>query len=355
MPRSKNSSQKSRIPKNSEVISKSNARAIAKAKAKTSAKPPVTVRSVAKAKPISRSQTAVFGTSIISLAHLGRGQVYAFLDRAHSIDLAKSAKVANRKRAALLFFEPSTRTRLSFELAFKQEGFDVIAIEGTERTSLEKGETFLDTVLNIEAMGIDAFVIRGDANFPFLEVSKFVKAPIYCGGWGSMAHPTQALLDALTLRELRPQLADLKVLFVGDVLHSRVFSSHAELSQILGYRIGVSAPSFLLPTSDSKVSRSVDNQFEKLEDGLKWADAVVFLRYQKERHSQGYGFDNIKIEFGLNPIRQKLLKQNALILHPGPVDFGLELERKVLSDKRCRIHEQVANGVRVRRALVSQV
>ncbi len=273
------------------------------------------------------------------------------------LDLLKTAKclslseLSSRPQgtAALLFFEPSTRTRLSFELALKAEGYLTISIESGSGTSIEKGETLEDTLFNVAAMGVDLLVVRTNESFPYLEVAEQVRQPILCGGWGRRAHPSQALLDALTMQDLGLDFAELRVLIVGDVLHSRVFSSHLELSQILGYQMAVCAPDNLRsPTVGLK-------HFENLAEGLEWANVVMGLRYQKERHTEAHAFTEIKTKFGLNSQSLKALAPRSLILHPGPVEFGLEMEREVLKDPRCRIWQQVENGVRVRRSLVRWV
>ncbi len=285
----------------------------------------------------------------VSLKNLNRESYLELFKVARSLSLTQ-LEPTQKHSAALLFFEPSTRTRLSFDLALKAEGFATIVIESGAGSSIEKGETLEDTLYNIAAMGVDILVVRANESFPYLEIANQVRQPILCGGWGKRAHPTQAMLDALTLQEIAPDFRDLRLLFVGDVLHSRVFSSHRELSQILGYEIAVCGPAGMTPSSEV-----CPKQFLTLSEGLKWSTAVMALRYQKERHSGSYSFAEIKEQYSLNAQALAQLDAQGLILHPGPIEFGLETERETLQDPRCRIWQQVENGVRVRRALVRAV
>lgn len=252
--------------------------------------------------------------------------------------------------AALLFFEPSTRTRFSFEAACSRAGYHPLILDGIAGTSLEKGETPEDTVLNIEAMRPLFFVIRSDDRFDMKAMEEKLSVPVINGGWGQRGHPTQALLDAATIFEKRGSLESQNILFVGDIKHSRVVSSHIELAKILGYQIGFCAPESMLP---NPVPLSV-KVFARLDEGLLWANAVMALRVQRERHQEGANFsiEDYRAQFGINLKKLEKLEKSGLVMHPGPVNYGVELESEILSDPRCVILNQVENGVFLREALI---
>lgn len=251
--------------------------------------------------------------------------------------------------AALLFFEPSTRTRFSFEAACSRAGYHPLILDGGVGTSLEKGETVEDTIYNIRAMRPLFFIIRCNDQVNLEEIDKSIAEPVLNAGWGRQGHPTQALLDTLTMFEQWKAVKGKNILFVGDIKHSRVVSSHLELAKTLGYKIGFSAPAELLPQMQLQ-----NEVFAKLEDGLAWADAVIALRVQKERHDSENMFllDDYREAYGLNLKRLKTLKPDGLIMHPGPINYGIELETEILSDPRSCILKQVENGVFLREALI---
>jgi aspartate carbamoyltransferase catalytic subunit len=251
--------------------------------------------------------------------------------------------------AALLFFEPSTRTRFSFEAACSRAGYHPLILDGGVGTSIEKGETIEDTVYNIRAMRPLFFIIRCNDQVNLSDIDKSLPEPVLNAGWGRQGHPTQALLDALTMFEKWNSISGKNVLFVGDIKHSRVVSSHLELAKILSYNVGYSAPAELLPKELAGAEL-----FSKVEEGLEWADAVIALRVQKERHDSENIFllDDYRDQFGLNNKRVKILKTDGLIMHPGPINYGVELETEILSDPRSCILKQVENGVFLREALI---
>lgn len=265
------------------------------------------------------------------------------------------------ERAALLFFEPSTRTRFSFESACYKLGMGPLVLSGEEGTSLEKGERGDDTVLNIAAMDPKLLIIRCSDDLDLASLQKQVAVPVINAGWGKKGHPTQAMLDALTIFENWKNFSGKKVLFVGDILHSRVVSSHLELLPQLNVQMGFSGP---MEYQRPDVIQSGASYFADLDVGLKWADAVVMLRHQFERHSELSGNkstadslansrkENYNLLYGLNPNRLKQMKSEILILHPGPVNHGLELTAEVFQDPRCQVFEQVRNGVLVREYLI---
>lgn len=251
--------------------------------------------------------------------------------------------------AALLFFEPSTRTRFSFEAACSRAGYHPLILDGGIGTSLEKGETVEDTIFNIQSMRPLFFVIRCNDQANLADIESKLDVPVLNAGWGRQGHPTQALLDSLTMFEKWKTLSGKNVLFVGDIKHSRVVSSHLELAKILNYSVGFCAPREFLPENLQNVKT-----FESLYPALDWADAVVALRVQKERHDNENIFllEDYRENFGLNLQNIKKLKPEALIMHPGPINYGVEIEMDVLSDSRCCILKQVENGVFLREALI---
>ena len=255
--------------------------------------------------------------------------------------------------AALLFFEPSTRTRFSFEAACSRAGYHPLILDGGIGTSIEKGETIEDTIFNIQSMRPLFFVIRCNDLVNLTQIEAELEVPLINAGWGKQGHPTQALLDMLTVFEKFKTIENKNILFVGDIKHSRVVSSHLELAVRLNYNIGFCAPkeflSFPLPES-VKV-------FNKLNEALEWADAVIALRVQKERHDNENLFflEDYRENFGLNLKRLSILKDSALVMHPGPVNYGVEIETEVLHDPRCVILKQVENGVFLREALIRKI
>lgn len=257
----------------------------------------------------------------------------------------------SKKIAALIFFEASTRTRLSFESACVQEGVHPMLLDANASSSLKKGESLEDTVLNVAAMDPDLLIIRCDDSLDLQAMDKLVAAPILNAGWGTKGHPTQALLDAYTIRRFRKNLKSERLLIVGDVVHSRVASSHIQLSKLLGYEIAFCGPENLLPTLREPVQI-----FSDLKTGLQWATAVMALRLQNERHSdsqkEAISLADFRKHYALNTQVLKQLRSDAIIMHPGPINHGVELDSEVLGDPRNVVLQQVRSGVWIRRALV---
>ena len=250
------------------------------------------------------------------------------------------------KTGALLFFEPSTRTRLSFQTASARLGIQPILIEGKAGSSLEKGETLEDTVLNVDAMSPSFLVIRCGDELDLHDLSQKVKSPILNAGWGKRGHPSQALLDAYTIYRKFGTCKGQKLLIVGDIIHSRVASSHFELARVLGYEVALCGPPGFLPEGSSyKV-------FSNLSQGLQWANVAMALRVQLERHSRQHSLQEYRSSYGFTMNHLKELAPQGLIFHPGPINQGVELDREVLSDPRAQILEQVSNGVLIRQALI---
>jgi aspartate carbamoyltransferase catalytic subunit len=294
-------------------------------------------------------------SSLINFSALSKSKIESLFEKSLQLksqnNLGNFPSVnANGKTAALLFFEPSTRTRFSFEAACVRAGYHPLILDGVSGTSLEKGETVIDTILNIEALRPLFFVIRCGADLNLEELGNQISTPILNAGWGHHGHPTQALLDTLTVYEKLKAVENKKILFVGDIKHSRVVASHFQLAKLLNYQIGICAPDSFLPTEKNY------QRFENLDEGLQWADAVMALRVQKERHD-GKPFDteNYRKAYGLNLTRLTKLSDKALIMHPGPINYGTELEAEVLTDSRSVVLQQVENGVFLREALIRQL
>lgn len=251
---------------------------------------------------------------------------------------------------ANLFFENSTRTKLSFELAEKRLSADVLNFSANQ-SSLKKGETLVDTVNNILAMKVDMVVIRhpnpGAAHF----LSKKVASCIINAGDGTHEHPSQALLDAFSLQEKFGELSGKRIAIVGDILHSRVALSNIYALKMLGAEVSVCAPKSLLPKHINSLGVDVSTDFTKT---LKWCDAVNMLRVQNERMDLKY-FPSIREysqNFGLTTERLKSLKKEITILHPGPINRGVEISSEVADSEQAIILDQVENGVAVRMAII---
>ncbi len=249
-----------------------------------------------------------------------------------------------------LFFEASTRTRLSFEKAAKALSADVFNFTA-RMSSVEKGETLLDTVLNLEAMGTHLFVIRHPmAGAPHF-IARHTKARVINAGDGFHAHPTQALLDMLTVKEKKGTLSGLKVAIIGDIRHSRVAHSNIVGFRKMGSEVYVSGPATMLPPEPEALGARV---CYRVEEALEGADVVMALRVQKERHGRKL-FPSLREyaqAFGINAKRLALAHKDCLLMHPGPINWGVELSPELQNDPRSVILEQVTNGVAVRMALL---
>ncbi len=283
---------------------------------------------------------------LLDLKDVKKEKILSLFQLAKSLKMEKSTSLQGRGSAILLFLEPSTRTRVSFEVACQREGYHAVVIQGKAATSLEKEETLEDTFLNLAAMDPAVLVVRAGDDYSLTEFSSEFKVPVINAGWGVIGHPTQALLDAFTLFEKWPSLSGKKLLLIGDIAHSRVAQSHFELASILGYEIKVFAPPSLLP-KNLKISN-----FSEIQQGLQWCDVVMALRTQKERHVSEFTAENFNSNWGLHLQNIKALAKDAFIMHPGPVNWGLELSPEIKSDSRSIILEQVRCGVYVRQALL---
>jgi len=249
-----------------------------------------------------------------------------------------------------LFIEPSTRTRTSFELAAKRLSADVVNITATA-SSLVKGETLKDTALNLQALHADIIVIRhGAAGAPHF-LAKRVKASIVNAGDGSHEHPTQALLDAFTIREKKGRIEGLNVTILGDILYSRVARSNIWLLTKLGAKVTLAGPSTLVPHVFEQFGCRVTHD---IEEAIRDADVINLLRIQHERQRKTMfpSIGEYTAMFGLNKERFARTKPDALIMHPGPINRGVEIDSDVADCGRSVILEQVTNGLAVRMAVL---
>lgn len=249
-----------------------------------------------------------------------------------------------------LFFEVSTRTRMSFELAEKRLNADVLNFSATN-SSLAKGETLLDTVKNILAMKVDCFVLRHPVpGTPHL-LARELPIPIINAGDGAHEHPTQALLDIYTIQERKKRIEGLKVAIIGDITHSRVARSNIWGLSKLGAEVRVCGPPTLIPPLIEEMGVEV---FYLPEDALREVDIVMMLRIQKERQNEGFlpSISEYIEFFSLTEDRLSLAREDVLVMHPGPVNRGVELPARIADGKKSVILDQVVNGVAVRMAVL---
>lgn len=266
----------------------------------------------------------------------------------------KYYKPGQEKLVSLIFLESSTRTRFSFETAIARLGHKSISFSSKEGTSLDKGETLVDTLETLLAMQPDAFVIRYGLSKKLDDHLAQVTVPWVNAGSGVEAHPTQALLDAFTIYEKYKSFENIKLVFVGDVMHSRVAMSNLQLLSQLGVELAVCGPRALLPQSEAWKEVKA---FERLTEALSWADVCMGLRIQKERHEpQTMSFlEEYKSDYCLNNQNLKSLKSDGLVLHPGPFVPFEDLDPEVLTDARCKVRAQVENGVYVRAVILANL
>ena len=262
----------------------------------------------------------------------------------------KKVPALRGKTVVNLFFEPSTRTRTSFELAAKRLSADVINI-AAQNSSLVKGETVLDTVKNLEAFKVDMFVIRhAAAGVPHF-IAKHSHASVINAGDGAHEHPTQALLDLFTIQEKKGKIEGLTIAIIGDIAHSRVARSNIWGLTKLGARVIVCGPPTLIPTQIEALGVKVTH---KLEDALKEADVLMLLRIQHERQEAVLvpSLREFRLRYGIDVDRLKSAKKEVLIMHPGPVNRGVELDSAVADGPYSVILDQVTNGLAVRMAVL---
>jgi aspartate carbamoyltransferase catalytic subunit len=295
---------------------------------------------------------------LLGIRELSPGEITHLLDTAETfrdISQREIKKVpALRGRTIInLFFEPSTRTRTSFEIAAKRLSADAVNVS-VSTSSVTKGETLLDTARNLEAMSPDCIVIRHSMAGAPQHLARMCKAPIVNAGDGSHEHPTQALLDALTIREYKGRIEGLKVAILGDILHSRVARSNIYLLTKLGANVSVAGPGTLAPLEFATL---VDNGLrleKRIEDAIAGADVIMILRIQRERQDAAF-FPSMReyaVHYGLQAKHMELAAPDAIVMHPGPMNRGVEISSEIADGSRSLILDQVTNGVAVRMAVL---
>jgi aspartate carbamoyltransferase catalytic subunit len=298
--------------------------------------------------------------SLLSAADLDRDEAIAVLDTAARMHQIQSREVKKlpplRGRTIVnLFFEDSTRTRSSFEIAGKWLSADVINVSG-KGSSVSKGESLRDTALTVEAMGVDALVVRHHASGAVQRLASWVGCAVVNAGDGTHEHPTQALLDAYTLRSRLGTLEDRHVVIVGDITHSRVARSNVLLLTTLGARVTLVAPPTLMPSGVGTWPCTTSWDLDETLSGKVAGDvdAVMMLRVQRERMSGGYfpSEREYAVSYGLSPARLNLLPEHAPVLHPGPMNRGLEISTAAADGPRSVVLDQVRAGVSVRMAVL---
>ncbi|MBF0619465.1 MAG: aspartate carbamoyltransferase catalytic subunit [Candidatus Omnitrophica bacterium] len=292
---------------------------------------------------------------LLDMGSLTKDEIGLVLETAKSFKEVSSREVKKvpalrGKTVALLFAEPSTRTRVSFELAAKRLSADTLTIQSTN-SSLTKGETILDTALNIQAMNVDLVVVRHQASGVPQMLAQGTKMAIVNAGDGCRAHPTQALLDMFTIHEKLGSFSNIKVTIVGDILHSRVARSDIQGLVTMGAHVTVCGPSTLIPIGIEAMGAEATCDINK---ALKDADVVMGLRMQKERQQESFlpSVTEYVREFCITPERLRLAKPKALVMHPGPTNRGVEIAAEVADGPQSVILEQVTNGIAVRMAVL---
>ncbi len=304
----------------------------------------------------SKSSAVILSRHLLAIEGMHPPQIESLLDLAESYALlnrsGKTQRDLLRGRTLInLFFEDSTRTRTSFELAGKRLGADVINMS-VSASSVNKGETLLDTATTLNAMQCDLLVVRHDQSGAPALLAKKVDAAVINAGDGTHEHPTQALLDALTIRRRRGSLQGLTIAICGDVAHSRVARSNIFLLSTMGSQVRLIGPPSLIPAEIERLGVTV---FHNMDEGLRGVDIVMMLRLQRERMTKGLvpSAREFFRFYGLDAARLARAKPDALVMHPGPMNRGVEIDSAIADDpERSLIREQVEMGVAVRMAVL---
>ena len=306
-------------------------------------------------------------THLLTLEGMPKEQILYILDTAKQFVSVTSPNREVKKVPLLrgksvfnLFFENSTRTRTTFEIAANRLSADIINLD-IPTSSTSKGESLIDTIDNLIAMQADIFVVRHNISKAPIEIANHVPEHVHVinAGDGSHQHPTQGLLDAYTMRHFKQDFSKLKVAIIGDILHSRVAKSNIHALTTLGcHDIRAIGPESLLPSDLAKDLSALGVKiFHKVEDGIKDADVVMTLRIQKERMDQGQVPEGAAFfsQFGLNAERLALAKPDAIVMHPGPMNRGVEIDSAIADGKQSVILNQVTFGIAIRMAVMSIV
>ena len=284
--------------------------------------------------------------SLLRIADLTKEEILTILADADAFaNDKKDWQLPERKLVANLFFEPSTRTHYSFESAELQLNC-LVSDFNASYSSVQKGESLYDSVKTFESINYDALVIRHTKDEYFKELEN-INIPILNGGDGCGNHPTQCLLDLLTIQQEFGQFEGLKVVIVGDIAHSRVANSNKEALAMLGAEVKFSGPNFWVPQ---------DENYMPLDEAVEWADVVMLLRIQHERHAEHLQMTQEEYlnKYGLTIERERRMKDHAIIMHPAPVNRGVEIDDSLMECPRSRIFKQMSNGVLVRKAVIKR-
>jgi aspartate carbamoyltransferase catalytic subunit len=289
----------------------------------------------------------LLGIEDLSLQDIGR-----LLDRAAEFQRHAPQRPLAGRRLLLLFYEASTRTRTSFEMAARRLGAETVSVTASA-SSIEKGESLLDTVYTLRAMAIDAIVMRHGASGAHVLVARNVDVPVVNAGDGMHEHPTQALLDGFTILRHKGRIEGLTVAIVGDILHSRVARSNILLLSRLGARVRLCGPRSLLPVAFTGYGPSVSLHWD-LEEALADADVVMVLRIQMERMNESFFPSEAEYveRYSVTSERLRAARPDAIVMHPGPMIRGVEITTDVADSPQSVIREQVENGVLIRMAVL---
>ena len=301
--------------------------------------------------------TPVLGKDLVGLEHLSSDQIRLVLDTAEPFKEVserpiKKVPALRGKTIVNLFFEASTRTRISFEFAEKRLSADTVNVAASG-SSVQKGETLVDTARNLEAMRIDMVVIRHPSSGAAEFLGRRIRSNVINAGDGKHEHPTQGLLDLLTIRDKHGRIEGLKVCLVGDVLHSRVARSNIWGLLKMGAEVGVCGPDTLMPRGIEELGGGVC-RFRRIEEAIEWADVLNVLRLQLERMEKGFipSVREYYRVFGVTLERLERAPRQLTIMHPGPMNRGVEIDSRVADGPHSVILDQVTNGVAVRMAVL---
>ena len=309
----------------------------------------------------SHDRMAFNGKDLLGIRGLSAEEITTILDTAESFKevstrAIKKVPTLRGKTVINLFFEASTRTRTSFELAAKRLSADAINISAST-SSITKGETLIDTARNLQAMAPDAIVIRHPSPGVPHQLANLIDAAVINAGDGAHEHPTQALLDAFTIREHKHRIFGLQVAIVGDIMHSRVARSNVHLLTKLGAHVRIAGPRTLIPPHYDKLVEDAEGSLtvcDDVETAIEGADVVMMLRIQRERMNDAF-FPSLKeysIQYGLTARRLESASADCIVMHPGPINRGIEISSEVADSARSLILDQVTNGVAIRMAIL---
>ncbi len=292
--------------------------------------------------------------SLLAIEGMEPKAINALLKLAARMEPTRRLNALRGKTVVLLFYENSTRTRSSFELAAKALGATTILITASA-SSIEKGESLIDTGYTVRALGADAIIMRHPSSGAHWLLAEHLDIPIINAGDGMHEHPSQGLLDALTMLQSKKSLKNLKVAIVGDIYHSRVARSNAHLLPKLGAKVVLCGPADLCPNEMAQMGPGIEVSHH-LDEALSGADVVMSLRVQKERLvGRQIGVEDYISNYQITPEKFALAKKDAILMHPGPIIRGMELTSEVADGRASKILDQVHNGVKVRMAILQML